>query len=252
MMVSTPAARTGSICSMVSTSTSKCVVWPELGLGAAQHRGQLRRVAAGEDGQVVVLGQDGVGEAEAVVGAAAAADGVAFEHPQPRRRLAGIGDPRPGAVHERHELGRFGGDGAHPLDQVQGDAFGQQHGAGVPGHAGQGGSGGEGLAVGDQQFDDGARVGQLHRRGEDLPAAEHAGNPGVENRRRPRLRGDERLRGDVPVRGVLLQRRAQDGQTAASGRLPASAAAREGGFPGQRLRGQWWSRGNPLHGMGEG
>ena len=156
----------------------------ELGLGAAQHCGQLRRVAAGEDGQVVVLGQHGVGEAEAVVGAAAAAHGVAFEHPQPRRRLAGVGDAGPGAGHERHELGRLGGDAAHPLDQVQADALGQQHGAGVPGHPGQGGSGVEGLAVGDQQFDDGARVGQLHRRGEHLPAAEHAGHPGVEHRRR--------------------------------------------------------------------
>ena len=40
----------------------------ELRPGAAQHLGELRRVAPGQDGQVVVLGQDGVGEAEAVVG----------------------------------------------------------------------------------------------------------------------------------------------------------------------------------------
>ena len=117
------------------------------------------------------------------------------------------------------------------------DAFGQQHGAGVAGDPGQGGSGGEGRTVVDQQFDDGARVGQLHRRGEDLPAAEHAGNAGVEHRRRARLGGDERLRGDVAVRGVLLQRRAEHGQDGGLGQAPGERGGAGGhGFAGQRLR----------------
>ena len=44
----------------------------------------------GEEGEVVVLGHDGVGEGEAVVLAAPAADGVALEKAEPRGGLAGV------------------------------------------------------------------------------------------------------------------------------------------------------------------
>ena len=57
--------------------------------------GPAHRVGDARPGQVVVLDQDGVGEAGAVAGAAAGAHGRLLEHAQARRGLAGVEDLPP-------------------------------------------------------------------------------------------------------------------------------------------------------------
>ena len=72
----------------VSTSTSILTRWPTLRAHALDGRAN----SAG-DGDVVVLDQDGVVEAEAVIGAATGAHGVFFDSAQAGRRLARADDP---------------------------------------------------------------------------------------------------------------------------------------------------------------
>ena len=57
-----------------------------------QSFGEAAGARGGEDGEVVVLGHDGVGEGEAVVVAAAAADGVALEEAEAGGGLARVDD----------------------------------------------------------------------------------------------------------------------------------------------------------------
>ena len=58
---------------------------------------------------VVVLDQDGVVEAKAVIAAAAGADRVFFQRAQSGRGLAGADDARLGALRGRYQRGRRGG-----------------------------------------------------------------------------------------------------------------------------------------------
>ena len=107
------------------------------------------------------------------------------------------------AVDEVHEFGRFGGDGAHALDQVQRDAFGEQHRAGAAGDARKVRAGVERFTVGEQQLHLGVRVNQLHGIAEHGSAAEHARDPGVEHRGGAGLGRDQQLGGDVAAGRVL-------------------------------------------------
>ena len=70
-MVSAPSASASSSCASVSTSISILTIWPRPGA----HPLQRRRDAAG-GGDMVVLDQDRVIQAEAVIEAAAAAHGI--------------------------------------------------------------------------------------------------------------------------------------------------------------------------------
>src|SRR5699024_5411550 len=69
----------------------------QLSAGGADRLGEVQALLL-EDGEVVVLGHHGIGEGEAVVDAASAAHGVAFEGAQARGGLAGVGDARAGAL----------------------------------------------------------------------------------------------------------------------------------------------------------
>ena len=82
---------TSAAASSVSISISILTRWPK----RAGARSTARDTAGNRD--VVVLDQDGIVEAEAMVDAAAAAHGVFLERAQARRRLARVADARLGA-----------------------------------------------------------------------------------------------------------------------------------------------------------
>ncbi len=120
--------------------TSTWTIWP--GLRPASARRERRGKAAAE-GDVVVLDQDAVLQVEAVVEAAAAADGVFIERAQAGDGLAGVedfglrlhgGDGADVLVGER-------GDAGHALHQVEDDALGGEDAGGV------GADDGDGLAL---------------------------------------------------------------------------------------------------------
>ena len=209
-MVSTPAASTGFDLVHAVHFHLEVRGVPQLRLGRQQQAGEPGRVSPGHHGQVVVLGEDGVGQAVPVVGAAAAAHGMAFEDAQPGGGLPGVGDPGGGSVHQTHEFGRFGGNRGHPLDQVEGHAFGQQHRAGTSADPGEVGSGVERFPVLHQELHPGIRVNQQHGVAEHRGAAEHPGHAGVQDCRGAGTGGNEQLGGDVAGGGVLGEGALQD------------------------------------------
>lgn len=85
-----------------------------------------------QDLEMVVLDQDQVVEAEAVVVSAATTYGVLFELPPPGCGLARVEDPRAGAGHRTYEAGRQRGNAGKALHEVQCDPFGRQQGPGRP------------------------------------------------------------------------------------------------------------------------
>ncbi len=188
MIVLTPAATTGSICSMRSTSTSMCVVWPSLSPGVADGVAD-RDARALQHREVVVFGEHGIRERVAVVVGAAVAHGLAFQHPEPWRGLAGVDDARGCPGHRLDVPGRHGGDAGHALAEVEGDALRAQHGAGVAVDPGEHVADGEGGAILGEQLDLGRGIHELEDTRKDVDAAHHA---------RPRGRRDSTAR--VPSR----------------------------------------------------
>ena len=81
--------------------------------------------AAGE-GDVVLLDQDRVVEADAVVAPAAGGDRRLLQRPQARRRLAGVEDAGAGAGDRLDEAGGQGGDAGEVAEEVERGALGDQ------------------------------------------------------------------------------------------------------------------------------
>ncbi len=95
----------------------------------AAARGEDRRPDAAGHGDVVVLDQHAIVEAEAVVHAAAHADGVFLHGAQSRHGLARAADARLVAAHRLDQRGRAAGDAAEMAEEVQRDPLGGQHAA---------------------------------------------------------------------------------------------------------------------------
>ena len=107
-------------CSIVSTSTSTGT-----DAGAARRAAATAAAIEWPDAagpprrQVVVFNQTAVGQAHAVVCAAAGADGVLFQPPPTGERFAGIEDDGLRAGHRVDELSRQGGDAAQVHQEVE-------------------------------------------------------------------------------------------------------------------------------------
>ena len=102
----------------------------ERGAGALEDCCEISLALGGENGEVIVFDEDGVREREAVVVAAAAADGVALEEAERRCGFAGVDDAGVGAGGLFYKLRGEGGDTREALDEVEGDALGLEDGAG--------------------------------------------------------------------------------------------------------------------------
>jgi hypothetical protein len=85
--------------------------------------------------------------------AATAADGVALEHAQAGRGLAGVEDTRLGALDRLDEGASGCGDAREALQEVQGDAFGGDDGCERALDFREVGAGGDALAICDECLD---------------------------------------------------------------------------------------------------
>ena len=188
----------------------------------ADRAGQVD-AARGERRQMVVLHHDRVGQSVTMVVAAAADHGVFLERAQAGRGFARIDDAgalvaaRPGdgsviiiavdGVHRVHEGGGHGGDAAHALSEVEGDALGGEQVAYRAFHGGEYLAALESLAVLDGGGDGDGRVLCGEGCGEHVDAAHHAVFARGEVGRAGFVRGDGGLAGDVAVGRVFGERR---------------------------------------------
>ncbi len=101
-------------CASVSTSSSIFTRWP-----TPAPRALDRGAHAAGDGDVVVLDQHGVIQAEPVVRSAADPHRVFLREPQPRHGLAGAAHLRPGAGDGVGDAARAGRDAAEVAEEVQ-------------------------------------------------------------------------------------------------------------------------------------
>ena len=95
--------------------------------------GALESRGVAGDGEVVVLGQHAVEKTEAVIDAAAGADGEAFEFAEPGGGFTGVEDDGFGSAYCIDEAAGEGGDAAEALEEVERGAFGGEQGAGRAG-----------------------------------------------------------------------------------------------------------------------
>jgi hypothetical protein len=135
---------------------------------AARARAKAPRDAAAE-GDVIVLDENAGGEIDAVIGAAAAKDGVFLKGAQAGDGLARVEDAGVRALNGVGELARERGDAADVLQQVEDDALATEQDARVVANDGQHLAGMDAHAVEDfrmaDDFKAGLRLGRLGRGG---------------------------------------------------------------------------------------
>jgi hypothetical protein len=159
---------------------------------------------------VVVLDQDRIVEAEAMIEAAAAAHRVFFERPQPRRGLARAADAGVRAGDAAHEFMRRGRHARKAAEQIERHAFGGEHRAGGPvdGHQRGLGCGAHAVTAIGRDPDPGREL--LKRRGDQRQAGDHAGGARDHDRVRRRVLRNGRDRGDVAGTAEILGQCARD------------------------------------------
>ena len=159
--------------------------------------GELESGSIAGDGEMVVLGQHAVVEAEAVVGAAAGADGEALEFAESGSGLAGVEDDGACSSHGVDEVTGQGGDAAETLEEIERGAFGGEKGAGGAGGGEDEVTGSEDVAVvfAEGNFDGGIDL------AEDFSSDFGAGEDGVflgdDAGRRMVVGGNEAFRRDI-------------------------------------------------------
>src|SRR6266487_1225979 len=156
---------------------------------------------------VVVLDQQGVAEAHAVVLAAAGADRVLGELAEAGEGLAGVADDRAGALDRRHERRGERGHAGEVAEQVQQRPLRRQHDPGRPGDAAERAAGGDRLAVLQLRLE-GRRL-EVEPAGDLGKGDLHGGQPGdhagcPRGQHRGRVRVEQRA-GGVPGRQVLVE-----------------------------------------------
>lgn len=163
-----------------------------------------------------------------MIAAAARLDGVTLEGAQTGSGLAGVGDPRLGAVDGRHVGGGERGDAAHPLREVQGDALRGQYAARRTGYRGEDVSCNELVTVADVQIHLDGRIGETEGGGEDLASAEDPGFSCDEIGRGRGLGGQQRGAREVAPRSVFLQCGADDAVQSGGGQHQTVSRIDEG------------------------
>ena len=169
--------------------------------------GLVDRVAYAARGHnVVLLYQNAVKQAEAVIGAAAVHDGLLLEASHQGRRLASVADPRIEAV---HRVGVLAGDRCDPresLHEIERHPLAGQYCRGVSLEAGQHvsrdkpGAIFHGLPVLHTRFE------HVEDRAEDGDAAQDAVLLCGQAYPAPRVRGHGQLRGDVALPDIFPKR----------------------------------------------
>ncbi len=138
--MSGPSTSARSSCSSDSTSISIVVPTGALARAAAiaagdRISGPARLGGSLEPREVIVLDQDCIEQAEAVVMPSTAPDGVFFQGTPTGSGLTRVINRGLGACDRRHEPRRQGRDPAEPLKKVEGDALHRQQGTHRPVHS---------------------------------------------------------------------------------------------------------------------
>ena len=166
---------------------------------------------ATDDRDVVVLDQDRVVEAVAVVGAAAAAHGVFLQRAEAGRRLAGAGDARLRMGDRIGHGARRRGDAGQMAEEVEGGAFGGEDGAGGAGYRGDRRAGGDRVAIRDRGREADRRIESGEGGLGEGEAGYGAGLARGDHRACPGFGGDRRHGGDVAGAAEILGERQPDG-----------------------------------------
>ncbi len=197
-MISAPAA------SAWSTSARLCASTSILRFGLPLTCARDGRFDSSCQTNVVVLDQDRVVEAGAVVRAAARSDGVFFKHPERRRRLARIehGDPAARGV---DELTRPRRDARKPLEKIERGSLRDEQGTGGAGHDRDLVARRAAFAVEPPAGDGNRRVDLTECFGRDIQAGEHAGCFHDEHAAGTLGRLDRRERCHIPAADVLFE-----------------------------------------------
>ena len=132
-------------------------------------------VGGADGGEVVVLDEDAVGQAEPVVVAATVADGLLLKRTHPGRRFPGVDDSRVGSGDTTSVLGSDGGDTAQALEEVECDTLTGEQRLGRTADPGDDRSRLDGCPVGHQWFDDDAYVDPGVDSGNDSHAGDDTG-----------------------------------------------------------------------------
>ncbi len=173
--------------------------------GAGDGGGEI--VERAEEGEVVVLEHDAVEEAEAVIPAATAGDGVFFQHAPAGGGLARIEKAGAGLAEGGGVAAGLRGDAGEALEEVEGDAFGGEEDAGIAGEGGEDGAFFEERTVFGTELSGGAAAVDREDEREEREAA-----------------GDERLAGDE-VGGALARCRLETvGRAVAGSARPVTEA----------------------------
>ena len=154
-----------------------------------------RQIFFGGQGQVVVLDEDGVEQAGAMVVAAAAADGVLFQPPPAGRGFARVVDARAGAFDAADVLARERGDAGEAAEKIQQRPLAGEHVAGRTGELGDDRAGRDFVAI--------ARARAQLDRG--LHFVDH-------NRHRPQAGDDARFAGDDRRPALAVRTNEGDGR----------------------------------------
>src|SRR6185436_1889075 len=167
--------------------------------------------AAG-DGEMVVLDEHRVVEAEAVVAAAAGADGVLLERAKAGGGLAGADDAGVGAGDGVDDAAGGGGDAGEVTEEVQRDALASEDRAGRALPICEGGAGVDDVAVGRTRVEADARVEQCEHpcrhleAGDAARAARHDATGEVLRRRHDRVGGEVAGESEIFLERTAQQR----------------------------------------------
>ena len=136
-MMSAHASAACSTCSNVSASTS-IFSFGNFSRARRDGGGDGIRLFTAQRGEVIVLDEHHIDQAEAMVVSAAAHDSVFFEAPPAGRGFARVQDLRVGSFDGLDKLRGQRGNAGKPLDEIQRNALGAQQGAGRAVHFQQG------------------------------------------------------------------------------------------------------------------
>lgn len=156
-------------------------------------------------GDVIVLDEDGVVQAETVVGDTAGRGGLLFEQAETGSGLAGIEDADAGAFDSADIAGGEGGDAGEALEEVEGDAFAGEERARGTFDVGDGVAGGEMVAIVGSEFEEADAAAEVIDDRQDDGAGENEVLAGEEGTGGLGVSGDAGVGGDIARTDVFVE-----------------------------------------------
>lgn len=159
-----------------------------------------------QSGEMIVFDEHHVEQAEAVINAAAASDGIFFQSTQAGSGFARVKNLRVGALDGIHELRSQGGDAGEALNEIEGDAFGAQDGTRIAGNAQQVLAGFGVVAIAGERFNQNARRKLTERRFRESKPCDNENFPRAHYHDEGRIFRHGRERGHIATADVFGER----------------------------------------------